>query len=122
MSRKALRASDYLGHILEAIERIERYTEGGDFEVFAGSEMAQDAVIRNLEVIGEACRNIERGDAGFATRHPDFPLRAAVEMRNVLAHGYFGVDLEIVWRTVRTRLPELARLARRIMSPDPDDA
>lgn len=69
--------------------------------------MAQDAVIRNLEIIGEACRNIERSDPDFLVRHPEFPLRVAIEMRNVLAHGYFSVDLEIVWRTVHTNLPDL---------------
>lgn len=115
MSGKRLRLADYLGHILEAIERIERYTKTIAFEDFAESEMAQDAVIRNLEIIGEACRNIERSDPGFAARHPDFPLRAAVEMRNVLAHGYFGVDLDIVWRTIQTNLPGLQRQARHIM-------
>ena len=121
MNRKSLRAAHYLGHILEAIERIERYTETVAFEGFAASDMAQDAVIRNLEIIGEACRNIERSDPGFAARHPDFPLRAAIEMRNVLAHGYFGVDLDIVWRTVQTNLPGLQRQARQIMGDGRED-
>jgi uncharacterized protein with HEPN domain len=107
MSRKDRRLADYLGHVLEAIERIEQYTAGKGFDDFARNVMAQDAVVRNLEIIGEACRNIERGDPGFLLRHPGFPLRAAIEMRNVLAHGYFSVDLEIVWRTVRTSLPGL---------------
>ena len=67
----------------------------------------QDAVIRNLEVIGEAYRNIERRYPDFAETHPELPLSFAYEMRNALAHGYFEVDLEIVWKTVEQDLPEL---------------
>jgi uncharacterized protein with HEPN domain len=107
MTARGLRVADYMDHILEAIARIGRYTAGLDFETFAASEMTQDAVIRNLEVIGEACRNIERADPDFASRHPDVPLRPAREMRNVLSHGYFGVDLAVVWRTVARDLPAL---------------
>lgn len=121
MSRKDLRLVDYLGQIVEAIERIERYTAKTAFEDFIASDMAQDAVIRNLEIIGEACRNIERSDPDFGARYPDFPLKAAVEMRNVLAHGYFGVDLNIVWTTIHTNLPGLRRQARRIVSGEQDD-
>lgn len=74
---------------------------------FFQSEMAQDAVIRNFEVIGEASRNIERSDAGFSAAHPELPLSFAYEMRNALAHGYFKVDLSIVWTTIEHDLPGL---------------
>ncbi|CAN5691393.1 DUF86 domain-containing protein [soil metagenome] len=113
MSRKSLRVADYLEHVLKAVERIERYMSDVDFDAFVESEMTQDAVIRNLEVIGEACRNIERVDPDFAAKHPDLPLRSAKEMRNVLTHGYFGVDLAVVWRTVRTNLPVLKAQVRK---------
>lgn len=69
--------------------------------------MTQDAVIRNLEVIGEASRNIEHTYPEFAATHPDLPLTAAYEMRNALAHGYFKVDLMIVWKTLENDLPKL---------------
>lgn len=118
MSRKGLRLADYLDHVLEAVGRIEDYTAEMSFEDFARNAMAQDAVIRNLEIVGEACRNIERSDPGFSLRHPDFPLRAAIEMRNVLAHGYFGVDLEIVWTTIHTNLPGLKARAGRIAADE----
>jgi uncharacterized protein with HEPN domain len=72
MKRRTLRLPDYLGHILHAIERIERYTAGLAFDGFVERDVVQDAVIRNLEIIGEACRNIERRFPGFAARHPDF--------------------------------------------------
>jgi uncharacterized protein with HEPN domain len=116
VNRRALRLADYLGHIFEAIERIERYSADPTYATFVESDMAQDAVIRNLEIIGEACRNIERRFPDFARQHPDFPLKAAFEMRNVLAHGYFGVDLDIVWRTIQTNLPALRWQAQQVMT------
>ena len=73
MSHDKQRLPDYMGHILEAIERIERYTEDLDEVAFLQNEMAQDAVIRNFEIIGEACRNIELHHAGFAADHSEVP-------------------------------------------------
>ena len=84
MSNNQQRLIDYLGHILEAIERIQRYTEECDEATYLRSEMLQDAVIRNLEVIGEASRNIEQHCPEFAANHPDLPLIFAYEMRNAL--------------------------------------
>jgi uncharacterized protein with HEPN domain len=81
MSRDKQRLADYLAHILEAIARIARYTEDMDEEVFLGNEFAQDAVIRNIEVIGEASRNIEVHHPDFATAHPELPLAFAYQMR-----------------------------------------
>jgi uncharacterized protein with HEPN domain len=63
---------------------------------FAQNQMVQDAVIRNFEIIGEASRNIERESPGFGAAHPELPLSFAYEMRNVLAHGYFKVDIGVV--------------------------
>lgn len=114
MSRDAQRLPDYLGHIDQAIERIQRYTRGMDLTSFLDSDIVQDAVIRNLEVIGESCRNIERHHADFAVAHPELPLAIAYEMRNALAHGYFKVDLEIVWRTLQRDLPGLQAIVRSL--------
>jgi uncharacterized protein with HEPN domain len=107
MSRDPQRLSDYLGHILEAIERIQQYVDDLDEVRFLNSKLVQDAVIRNLEVIGEASRNIERVHPEFAAAHPELPLALANDMRNALAHGYFKVDLEIVWKTIQGNLPNL---------------
>lgn len=107
MSRDQQRLTDYLAHILEAIERIGRYTEDLDAVAFLGNEMAQDAVIRNLEIIGEASHNIEGHYPDFAAAHPELPLAFAYQMRNAVAHGYFKVDLEIVWKTLQNDLPGL---------------
>ena len=107
MSRDPQRLPDYLGHILEAIERIQHYVDDMDEVGFLNSKLVQDAVIRNLEVIGEASRNIERVHPEFAAAHPELPLALANDMRNALAHGYFKVDLEIVWKTIQGNLPDL---------------
>jgi len=107
MTDSAPRLPDYLRHIVEAIERIQRYTEDIDELAFAQNQMVQDAVIRNFEIIGEASRNIERVSPGFAAAHPELPLSFAYEMRNVLAHGYFKVDIGVVWNTIERDLPTL---------------
>lgn len=107
MSRDPQRLPDYLGHILEAIERIQHYVDAMDEVGFLRSKLVQDAVIRNLEVIGEASRNIERAHPDFAAAHPELPLALANDMRNALSHGYFKVDLGIVWTTIQGNLPDL---------------
>lgn len=107
MSRDRQRLNDYLAHILEAIERIDRYTGDISEVMFLENEMAQDAVIRNFEIIGEASHNIEREYPDFAAAHPELPLLPAYEMRNAVSHGYFKVDLELVWNTIHRNLPKL---------------
>lgn len=114
MSKAAPRLPDYLGHILQAIDRIQRYTSGMSEADFARSEVIQDAVIRNFEVIGEASRNIARDCPDFAAAHPELPLSFAYEMRNSLAHGYFTVDLGIVWKTIGSDLPALQHQVQRL--------
>ena len=100
----------------EAIQRIERYVGSIDEADFLASEIVQDAVIRNLEVIGEASRNIERAHPAFAGAHPELPLTLASDMRNALSHGYFKVDLQIVWKTIEHDLPRLQSAVRAIVS------
>ncbi len=107
---KALRVADYLSHILQAIERIDRHTAGLEQIGFLASELIQDAVIRNLEVIGEAANNIRRVNPQFAMAHPEIPWSVMYAMRNHLSHGYDQVDLQIVWKTVRRDLSQLHRL------------
>lgn len=108
MTRDPQRLADYLSHILEAIERILRYVDGIDVAAFLRNDMAQDAVIRNFEIIGEASHNIEMHYPEFAADHPELPLAFAYQMRNAIAHGYFKVDLEIVWKTIHADLPRLS--------------
>jgi uncharacterized protein with HEPN domain len=102
-----LRIPDYLSHIVEAIERIHEYVSDLEEVAFLNDRKTQDAVIRNFEIIGEAARNIERHHAQFAAVHPEVPWSVLYTMRNRVAHGYFKVDLEIVWKTIHTDLNEL---------------
>ena len=98
---------DYLSHIKEAIERIHEYVDDLDEVGFLSDRKTQDAVIRNFEVIGEASRNIQKYHSEFALHNEWLPLNSAYEMRNALAHGYFKVDLEIVWKTIHSNLNQL---------------
>ena len=113
---KALRAADYLGHILQAIERIDRYTAEMDEASFLNSELVQDAVLRNIEIVGEAANNILRVAAEFAAAHADIPWQVMYTMRNRVSHGYEQVDLEIVWRTIQSDLPVLYRQVQAALS------
>ena len=115
MNRDKQRLLDYLNHILESIARIERYVEGFDHVSFLNNELIQDAVIRNMEIIGEASRNVERYYPTFANQHSDVPFSIAYEMRNALAHGYFKVDFEVVWKTIERDLPELENSLERLV-------
>lgn len=105
---KALRASDYLGYIRQAIERIRRYTAGLDEEAFMKSEMVQDAIIRNIEIIGEAANDILKDAPAFAARHKEIPWKVLYGMRNKISHGYHVIDLAVVWQTAIESVPQLA--------------
>ncbi len=113
MSRDAESLIDYLGHILQAIERIETYTEDLNEVTFQQTTLVQDAVIRNMEIIGEASHNIEKHFPIFVAEHPDLPLSFAYQMRNALAHGYSKVNLEVVWKTIQN---DLAGLYKRVQA------
>ena len=91
-------ATDYASHILEAIDRIETYTGGMSEAAFLASQLVQDAVIRNFEVIGEATGNLVRVAPGIATAHPEIPWHLPRKMRNFLTHVYWSVDAAKVWK------------------------
>jgi uncharacterized protein with HEPN domain len=112
---KALRVPDYLGHILKAIERIDRYTADMDEVAFLNSELVQDAVIRNIEIVGEASNNIQRVAPEFAAQHDNIPWLVMYTMRNRVSHGYDKVDLEIVWKTVQSDLPGLYQKVKTLV-------
>jgi uncharacterized protein with HEPN domain len=102
-----LRAIDYVGHIAQAIDRIHRYVEDMTELTFLSDEKTQDAVVRNFEILGEAAHNVETHCAAFAAAHPEVPWALMYSMRNRVAHGYFKVDYELVWKTIHTDLPDL---------------
>ena len=94
----------YLRDILTAIEKIERYLGTMDYTKFSTQEVIQDAVVRQLEIVGEATNRLSDD---FIATHPDFPVREAVAMRNFLIHGYDDVNMTIVWATIQNDLPSL---------------
>jgi uncharacterized protein with HEPN domain len=108
VSKDRQRVVDYLAHMLQAIERIALYTQLLSEATFLQNHLVQDAVIRNLEVVGEASNNILKHYPEFAAQHPELPLAFAYQMRNAIAHGYFKVDYEIIWQTIQADLPALA--------------
>ena len=114
-----LRVRDYLEHIAEAIANIGEYTAGLDVAAYLADRKTQDAVIRNFEVIGEACNNVSKHHAAFAASHAQIPWNFAYEMRNALAHGYFKIDQGIVWRTIEVDLPALKTAIRTALQSLP---
>ena len=96
----------YLGHIRDAIEKIENYISDVDYERFVLNDMMVDAVLRELAVIGEATNSLSRD---FRRNHPEIPFRDIIDMRNILIHNYTDVDIKVVWETCKKNLPELKR-------------
>jgi len=94
----------YLRDILEAIKRIESYVEGYTFEQFTKNTLVVDAVVRNFEIIGEATKHIP---AELKQKNPSIRWKDMAGMRDKLAHEYFGVDTDILWKTAINRLPIL---------------
>lgn len=104
--------SVYLRHILDTIERIERYVQGVGQEEFEASELLQDGGIRQLEIIGEAARRVS---SDLKALYSEVPWRDIVDMRNKLIHDYFGVDVELVWMTVKRDVPALKQAVCEIL-------
>ncbi len=90
--------------MIDAIEKIEKYTEDLDYGDFEKETLRQDAVIREMEILGEAAKRVSNG---IKSKYSDLPWQDAAGMRDKLIHGYFGVDVEIVWNTVKGDLADL---------------
>jgi uncharacterized protein with HEPN domain len=96
----------YIKHILEAIDKIERYLGSVSYVEFSKNDMIIDAVVRELEVIGEAAGNISKE---LKNKNPELPWRESSDMRNFLIHEYFGVNAKTVWDTCKVDLPGLKK-------------
>ena len=106
----------YLEDIVSAIKLIlEEYIAGIDFDKFDKDKKTQDAVIRQIAIIGEA---IGKLDKDFVSSHPELPTKEAVAMRNVLVHDYDWVDTKEVWKTIQKDLPELKNLVEKILKEE----
>jgi uncharacterized protein with HEPN domain len=103
----------YLRHILDAIRQVESYTAEIDRDAFEVDRMRQDAVVRQIEIIGEASRNLSEA---FRDEHDSIPWPDIIGMRNRVAHDYMSVDMDIVWEVVHHDLPRLKDDVQRILS------
>ena len=104
-----LRVADYVEHILGACGRIQEYMQGLSKEVFLQDSRTQDAVIRNILVVGEAAAQILDNHPAFVLAQSAIPWNQMKGMRNRMFHGYFETNLELVWETVRAFIPDLSR-------------
>lgn len=96
----------FLSDILSSIEKIEKFTLELSYEDFLKNDMALDAVLRNFEIIGEASTHVSEETR---LKYPGIPWGKMKSMRNILIHEYFGVDFEIIWKTLKGSLPELKK-------------
>ena len=102
----------FLRHILDCIGKIERYLTGFDLEKYQQDERTSDAVVRNVEIIGEAANNLTRE---FRSNTPNIEWRKIIATRNRIIHGYATVDLEIIWSVTQNDLPILKTEIEKIL-------
>ncbi|MDI6760147.1 MAG: DUF86 domain-containing protein [Candidatus Brocadiaceae bacterium] len=105
---------DYLGDIKEAIELVTAYTQGLTFGGFIQDRKTQDAVIRNLEIIGEATKNIS---AHLRKKYPQVPWKEFAGLRDKVIHHYFGIKHDVIWQ-VKEELPEIIPQIKEIMNKE----
>jgi uncharacterized protein with HEPN domain len=105
----------YLQDIWESILAIEEYSHGLSEDEFYSNRQVQDAIIRRLEIIGEAAKNI---DKDLRDKHPQIPWKRLAGMRDIIAHEYFGVKLDRVWDVIRKDLSELKEKIRTVMEEE----
>lgn len=103
----------YLGHIRDAINSVDKYLGNIDYDSFCQNSMLIDAVVRQIEIIGEASNNLSDK---FKNSHSQIPFRDIIDMRNFLAHEYFGVNTKVVWDTCKNDLPELESIINSTLS------
>lgn len=96
----------FIEHILECIELIEEYVKGKVKEDFINSKQLQDAIIRRIEIIGEAVKNIP---PEIKNKYPDIPWKQIGSMRDILIHEYFGVDVDLTWKVAKEDIVELKK-------------
>ncbi|MGH7791772.1 MAG: HepT-like ribonuclease domain-containing protein [Thermodesulfobacteriota bacterium] len=113
MSKRRKDIKLFINDILESIEKIVSYTQAITYNQFIEDDKTKDAVIRNLEVIGEAVKNIP---SATKKKYPDINWKAIAGMRDKLIHEYFGVSYPIVWETIRNDLPTLKAEIKKVLN------
>ncbi|AUX61034.1 DUF86 domain-containing protein [Simonsiella muelleri] len=101
------RHEDYLNHMIQAIDDALSYIDGLELADFLEDKRTQQACIMNVLIIGEAATKLMNEYPNFVTQHPQIEWRSMRGMRNRIAHGYFDINLEVVWETLQTALPDL---------------
>jgi uncharacterized protein with HEPN domain len=101
----------YISDILEALERIQEYTKNMTYKDFKQSNITIDAVVRNLEVIGEAARKLP---SEIKSKSPDIEWHKIVALRNILTHEYFGINTKIVWDVVQNKLKPIGEACKKL--------
>jgi uncharacterized protein with HEPN domain len=116
------RLPDYLDHIRQAAADACGFVEGLSKDDFLEDKRTQQAVIMSLIIIGEAATKVMDGYVEFAQAHASVPWRSMRGMRNRIAHGYFDINLDVVWETVQTALPELLKQLPVVRQDAEEDA
>lgn len=110
---KADKDEFFLNDILDCCHKIETYLADIDESTFVQNTMLQDAVVRNIEIIGEASKNLSEG---LRSQNPDIPWREIARMRDKVVHHYFKVDLQIVWQTAKEDIPSIKASINEIIN------
>lgn len=114
------RLHDYLAHMLQAVQDALSFVDGLSKPDFIADKRTQQAVIMSLLIVGEASTKVMDGFAAFAQEHAEVPWRNMRGMRNRIAHGYFDINLDIVWDTVTSALPPLRDQLQALVPPAAD--
>ena len=108
----------YIKDILDCIERVEEFVGDMNFDEFLVDDKTSSAVVRKLEIIGEATKNIPKS---ITQKYEEIPWKEMARMRDKIIHFYFGVDYEIVWNVIKERLPQIKPTIRRILEDMEND-
>lgn len=103
---------DYVKDIIDSIDEMKNFINGMNFEAFAKDKKTINAVVRSIEVIGEAAKKIPKT---LRDKHPDVPWKKMAGMRDKLIHEYFGIDIEILWKVAKDELPPLKSLIQDVL-------